>query len=208
MASPNSSKGCAIYFGYGSNLWIKQMNIRCPESTLLGIGRLGSYNWIINERGYANVTEINASNPPIDTRFPETWGLVYKLSETDEKRLDRNEGVPYAYTKESLDVDFWPAEETSETKNRIDVMNGSQKRKMLVYVDRKRLAQDQPQKEYIYRMNMGIEDALKLVVPNGYIEHVVRKFIPINEDLDDQNEKLALKQSQEFQDPGTYNRDD
>lgn len=29
-----------LYFGYGSNLWIDQMNRRCPESRYVGIGLL------------------------------------------------------------------------------------------------------------------------------------------------------------------------
>jgi hypothetical protein len=29
-----------LYFGYGSNLWIDQMNRRCPESKLVGVGLL------------------------------------------------------------------------------------------------------------------------------------------------------------------------
>jgi len=29
-----------IYFGYGSNLWIDQMNRRCPENKYVGVGLL------------------------------------------------------------------------------------------------------------------------------------------------------------------------
>jgi hypothetical protein len=33
----------SIYFAYGSNLWIDQMNRRCPEHKYIGIGIL--HNW-------------------------------------------------------------------------------------------------------------------------------------------------------------------
>jgi hypothetical protein len=29
-----------LYFGYGSNLWRDQMNRRCPENRLIGVGEL------------------------------------------------------------------------------------------------------------------------------------------------------------------------
>lgn len=30
----------SVYFGYGSNLWIDQMNRRCPENKFVGVGLL------------------------------------------------------------------------------------------------------------------------------------------------------------------------
>jgi hypothetical protein len=199
-----------IYFGYGSNLWAKQMHTRCPDSTFLGIGRLASHNWIINSRGYANVARINASTPPVDAGFPEAWGAVYRLSGSDEARLDRNEGVPYAYTKERLGVEFWPVREAAgeeEGGREGEGRTGGKQMTMLVYVDYRRAAWGRPQEEYVYRMNRGIEDALRWGVPRGYVERVVRKFIPGAEGLDGgRSEVLALKQAEEFVDPGTYTR--
>ncbi|KAL1648495.1 hypothetical protein SLS58_002250 [Diplodia intermedia] len=58
-----------LYFAYGSNLWLDQMHRRCPSSVYLGVGRLHGSNssntgwrWIINERGYANVVEVELSS--------------------------------------------------------------------------------------------------------------------------------------------------
>lgn len=133
------------YFGYGSNLWKDQMNKRCPKSAYIGIARLNGYRWIINERGYANVVETSDTS----TRSTNVvWGLVFTLQPNDEDKLDINEGVPEAYTKEDLFVDFWPS--TSEGKPKVS--EEPQRVKLLVYIDRKRLEPDVPKKEYIYRM--------------------------------------------------------
>ena len=168
-----------IYFGYGSNLWKQQMTLRCPKSEYLGIARLNRYQWIINERGYANVVEVT---DPKNTSSNEVWGLVYSLQPSDEENLDINEGVPEAYTKEDLSVDYWPAQKDGPPK----VKDKPQQMDMLVYVDRKRMEPDVPKKEYIYRMNMGIKDAGGEGMPETYVQDVMRRFIP-----DEEDEKVA-----------------
>lgn len=162
-----------IYFGYGSNLWKQQMRQRCPTSEYLGIARLNSYRWIINERGYANVVQIE-KNVERSKYCNEVWGLVYSLEKSDEERLDLNEGVPTAYTKEDLNVDFWEADNGRTP----DTGKKPQRTSMLVYINRKQVSPDKPKTEYIYRMNMGIKDALKEGVPEKYVEKVMREFIP------------------------------
>lgn len=181
-----------IYFGYGSNLWKDQMIKRCPTSKYLGIARLNGYYWLINDRGYANVVE--AKNNYSTGTLNETWGLVYSLQEEDEERLDVNEGVPFAYTKENLTVDFWPNQRNSPPNTR-DTPKSTE---MLVYIDRNRVEPDQPKKEYIYRMNMGIKDAVKEGMPEIYVDEVLRKFIP---DVTDETvAEFASQQAVFFQD--------
>lgn len=38
MAEPTK-----IYFGYGSNLWIDQMNRRCPQNVYIGVALLNDW---------------------------------------------------------------------------------------------------------------------------------------------------------------------
>ncbi|CBX90669.1 hypothetical protein LEMA_P057030.1 [Plenodomus lingam JN3] len=191
-----------IYFGYGSNLWLHQMHIRCPESTYLGIARLSNYHWIINERGYANVVESSDSSPESASKASSyanvVFGLVYSLSPCDEARLDRNEGVPVAYTKEKLECDFWKG--TTETK--VDTKGpADEKVKMLVYIDRQRTAPDEPREEYIYRMNQGITDAVKMGVPKEYVNEVMRKYIPAEHHTASKSiEDFAKGQAVQFKD--------
>lgn len=193
-----------IYFGYGSNLWLHQMTTRCPTSTYLGVARLPNYQWIINDRGYANVVEVTDSNSTSMSPYDDVvFGLVYSLEAEDEKRLDKNEGVPVAYTKEMLQCEFWP----SDTEHKVDTSKDPEKKEdMLVYIDRNRVQPDKPREEYIYRMNQGITDAVKLGVPEEYVRDVMRKYIPAQEDDDGkegEREKMAefaRGQAAEFRD--------
>lgn len=184
-----------IYFGYGSNLWLHQMATRCPTSTYLGVARLPHYTWLINDRGYANVVEANSSSHHYSD---EVYGLVYSLLPEDEKRLDRNEGVPVAYTKELIPCEFWPG----SVHEKVNVSEPSlEKRNMLVYIDRNRTSPDKPREEYVYRMNQGIRDAIERGVPEEYVIDVMRKFIPEGNDAEDERiGKFAKTQAAQFRD--------
>jgi hypothetical protein len=191
FAMPSSSSKPTIYFGYGSNLWKDQMTQRCPSSPYLGIARLNGYRWLINNRGYANVAQ------PVDSDQKDSdvvWGLVYSLEAEDERQLDLNEGVPFAYTKELLTVDYWPASNGSKPGTDGEAVE----KEMLVYIDRKRVEPDKPKKEYVYRMNMGIKDAVGEGMPQSYVDEVMRKFIPDEEDKD--VEGFARQQAVFFED--------
>lgn len=184
-----------LYFGYGSNLWKDQMLKRCPTSTYLGIARLNGYRWIINNRGYANVIQPSSNNN--DKRETDSvWGLVYSLEADDQRNLDINEGVPYAYTKETMTVDYWP----SSSGSRPNATADTEEKEMLVYIDRKRTRPDRPRKEYIHRMNMGTKDAVAEGMPLSYVKDVMRKFIPDNDHVNAKVKERARKQAVMFED--------
>jgi gamma-glutamylcyclotransferase len=199
-----------IYFGYGSNLWLHQMSIRCPSSQYLGIARLNDYKWLINDRGYANIVEtssnVTTSTSTSSSNSPNNvvFGMVYSLNEEDEKKLDKNEGVPVAYTKESLRCDFWSAGKPThpmDKHSKVEVSEPpSTTQDMLVYIDRQRVTPDGPRKEYVYRMNRGIDDALELGVPKNYVDEVMRKYIPADEGGEKSMEEFAAKQAAQFRD--------
>ncbi|OCK86011.1 hypothetical protein K432DRAFT_342062 [Lepidopterella palustris CBS 459.81] len=198
MAAPQTTiqpSSQTLYFGYGSNLWLHQMHLRCPTSKYLGVARLPEYRWIINQRGYANVVSCPANE------MDEVYGLVFSLLPADEDRLDVNEGVPHAYTKEILTVNFWPGE-PSVKDGWVDVRGKAQKRDVLVYVDRKRVDEYRPQKEYVYRMNMGIGDALRMGVPTEYVDRVMRPYIPEEKGRgkgeENELEEVAMRQAKNF----------
>jgi gamma-glutamylcyclotransferase len=192
-----------VYFGYGSNLWRQQMAERCPESIFVGIGRLSGYRWQINDRGYANVVELQPDETTSKAHTNDfkdvVYGLIYTLTALDEARLDVNEGVPFAYTKETLTVDFWPAQST-ESSAIIDTVAEPEKKDMLVYINRKETKDSKPKKEYIVRMNHGIDDALAAGVPEGYVNEVIRKSIPpIDEkDIDQDLKEQVKRQARNF----------
>ena len=138
-----------LYFAYGSNLWRKQMRVRCPDHKEIGIGVLRGYRWIISARGYANI---------ISSQSDVVHGKIYKLTAADERNLDRYEGVANgAYRKEILMV---------------EVVHG-QCLSCLVYVDPVE-EEGKPREEYVERLNKGFADAR---VPAGYVDLYLRKFL-------------------------------
>lgn len=138
-----------FYFAYGSNMWAKQMQKRCPDHQVVGSGVLKGYRWIINTRGYANIVK---SSPSI------VRGVVYKISDADEQALDRHEGVASGlYRKELLSVGV-----------------GDSSLHCLVYVDPIE-EEGLPKAEYIQRINMGMEDA---GLQSEYVQNSIRRFIP------------------------------
>jgi gamma-glutamylcyclotransferase len=138
-----------LHFTYGSNLWRKQMKDRCPDHRVIGNGVLRGYRWIISTRGYANV---------VKSKTDEVHGVIYEISESDERSLDCWEGVQSgAYRKEMMPVEF-----------------EGQSRECLVYVDPVE-EEGKPKQEYIERINKGIFDSK---LPQEYIDRYVRKFIP------------------------------
>lgn len=191
-------RSTTLYFGYGSNLWLEQMSLRCPASRYEGIARLPNYRWIINDRGYANVVSSSSETEFAAPITDVVYGVVFSLTQEDEDRLDINEGVPQAYTKEYLTVDFWPGD-LRRKEGWVDITERPQEKEMLVYIDRKRVTDSVPKTEYIYRMNLGIQDTLSLGIPKDYVDKVIRPFIPKEGDYRDVHE-LARRQALAFED--------
>ncbi|KAJ7074197.1 Butirosin biosynthesis, BtrG-like protein [Mycena amicta] len=146
-----------LYFGYGSNLWVHQMDNRCPEHNLLGAARLRDWRWIINTRGYATI---------VPSEGDHVYALLYELNAKDEETLDQYEGVPYSYRKEILQVEYLGA---NGAANNVAA---------LVYVDIDHPEEGPPRTEYVRRMNMGIVDAIEHGIPKEYIDQYLRPFIP------------------------------
>ncbi|KAL7930998.1 hypothetical protein V8C35DRAFT_310978 [Trichoderma chlorosporum] len=182
-----------LYFAYGSNLHIKQMNRRCPNSKYIGTARLCNYRWQINERGYANVTQ--AEGHWVD-------GLVYEIDDIDEAKLDINEGVAKnAYTKRYMTVLLHRAQSTLYRRpvawivekggpaavgrqaklvaqGRRETSLSHWQGDVLIYVNPNCTLDSNPKEEYVNRINLGIADARALGVDEDYIRNCIRPFIP------------------------------
>ena len=138
-----------FYFAYGSNLWRNQMKDRCPDHRVIGNGVLKGYRWIISTQGYANI---------VKSKRDEVHGVIYEISESDERSLDRFEGVHSgSYRKEMMMVEV-----------------DGQSQECLVYVDPVN-GEGNPKEEYIERINKGISDSK---LSQKYIDYYIRKFIP------------------------------
>ncbi len=88
-----------LYFAYGSNMDCAQMRRRCPSAHFVGVAKLPDHSLAFSRKstkrgcGVADVVEKTGH---------DVWGVVYEIADPkDVSNLDRSEGVPSAYTKES-----------------------------------------------------------------------------------------------------------
>lgn len=97
------------YFAYGSNMDKQQMRERCPQSKEIEKAELIGYEFFINARGVANVRQKEGG---------KVLGIVYEISEEDEKELNSREGVQYGTNIQvhspELDAFYYVAKETAD----------------------------------------------------------------------------------------------
>lgn len=89
--------------------------------------RLKGFRWIIYQRGFANIVEVDGHKEEGDDEKEEkgkegdyrnqVWGMMYSLEEKDEKLLDEREGVPVAYRKEWIECEFWTVPEDAASSS-------------------------------------------------------------------------------------------
>ena len=82
-----------FYIAYGSNLSVPQMAQRTPDAEIVGTAILKG--WRLLFRQYATIKKNSKFDTPV---------LIWKISEQDEKNLDRYEGFPRFYVKKNLKV--------------------------------------------------------------------------------------------------------
>ena len=85
-----------LYFAYGANLNTENMEIRCPNATLIGTGMLDNFAFLCTTKGVASIEPFHGS---------VVYGAIWELTQEDEAFLDLFEGVKGGwYTKEYLMV--------------------------------------------------------------------------------------------------------
>jgi len=86
-----------LYFAYGSNLDVPQMQHRCAEAVrLVTPGCLRGYALAFNE--YSSSWGGGVADVVVAPQ-QEVWGLVYDVSLAGLERLDVYEGYPHLYTR-------------------------------------------------------------------------------------------------------------
>ena len=88
-----------LYFAYGSNMNLNQMAFRCPDAEVVDTVRLEGYRlaFCMNGGGNGVATIIPAEGSCVD-------GVLWRISEQDERHLDHYEGFPYLYGKEQWEI--------------------------------------------------------------------------------------------------------
>jgi len=87
-----------LYIAYGSNLNLKQMARRCPTATVVGATTIKNYRLLFRGGHDSAVATIE---PAIGEEVPV---LIWELTAADEDALDRYEGWPFLYRKETLKI--------------------------------------------------------------------------------------------------------
>ena len=75
-----------LYLAYGSNLNVKQMEIRCPRAKIMGSFLLPNYKLVF--RGVADIEESEGDYCPVG---------LWKITRKCLGALDRYEGYPTLY---------------------------------------------------------------------------------------------------------------
>ena len=84
-----------LYFAYGSNINLEQMELRCPNAQVVGAVTLNDYELQFRGYGFATIAPRKGS---------VVHGLLWKLTPACEQALNRYEGYPRHYTQESVTV--------------------------------------------------------------------------------------------------------
>lgn len=172
--TPKTNNETLLYFAFGSNLSSTQMRARCPGAAATGLAFLPGYDFIVNERGYANVVPTAG-----DGSGGGVYGVLYRLgSPAEKRRLDQYEGVPWAYEDLVLDVELVDSGGITAAAA-ADAAGAKTTVQALVYVDRLRVSPAAPKDEYVARMNLGIDEATaEWGLPGDYVRDVMRRYIP------------------------------
>lgn len=86
------------YLAYGANLDLEIFARRCPESKFLGTGILDDWRLMFKgemPNSYATIEPWRGFSVPY---------VLWEISESDERELDRYEGFPNHYQKNSVGV--------------------------------------------------------------------------------------------------------
>ncbi len=83
----------SYYIAYGSNMSVEQMKYRTPDAQIVGTAILKG--WRLLFRQFATIERKAGFKTP---------ALIWRISEQDEKNLDKYEGFPRFYVKKKLNV--------------------------------------------------------------------------------------------------------
>lgn len=88
------------YIAYGSNLNIPQMRMRCPRARIIGTSVIEDYQLLFKGSktgSYLTIEPMEGAKVPV---------VIWEVTETDEKALDRYEGYPNFYYKKEMTLDI------------------------------------------------------------------------------------------------------
>ena len=87
-----------LYLAYGSNLNLEQMANRCPTAKVVGNSKINGYRLLFrgaHAGAVATIEPFKGESVPV---------LAWEITPADEAALDRYEGGPFLYRKETIKV--------------------------------------------------------------------------------------------------------
>ena len=84
-----------LYFAYGSNINLEQMDYRCPDATVVGPVVLENYELLFRRGGFATIAPKEGGR---------VHGLLWSITPECERSLDFYEGYPRFYDKQTVTV--------------------------------------------------------------------------------------------------------
>ena len=94
-----------LYIAYGSNLNVRQMKTRCPNAKILGTAKMKGWELLFKgskSGSYLTIEKKENGIVPV---------VIWEVSESDEKALDRYEGYPTFYYKKDIKVQYKASEQ-------------------------------------------------------------------------------------------------
>ena len=89
-----------LYFAYGSNMNLRQMNIRCPDAKALKIVVLNDF-----ALAFRGGNEGNGVATILPRKGSNVKGVLWSITADCKKALDRYEGYPHLYGRTSILVE-------------------------------------------------------------------------------------------------------
>lgn len=92
------------YVAYGSNLNKRQMSSRCPSAEAIGTADIRGWR-LLYRRTYLTIEPKQGCHVPVG---------IWKVTESDERNLDRYEGYPRFYIKRDFNLEVAKTDGTKE----------------------------------------------------------------------------------------------
>ena len=168
------------YFGYGSNMLTKKLQSpkRCPSAVPIGICKIKKHSLKFHKVSHANqngIPDVSGKGDmiPSESETDEVYGVLFKILEREEKKLDKAEGYPdYGYDKKKIDV--------ITTK-------GEKYRSVMYFATDK----DPKKKPYHWYKEQVVQGAKEHGLPEDYIKKI--KAVESIPDQDQEREKIQSK---------------
>jgi len=84
-----------LYFAYGSNINLEQMDYRCPDASVVGPVVLEGWELLFRRGGFATIAPKEGGT---------VHGLLWSITRSCERSLDLYEGYPRFYDKRMVTV--------------------------------------------------------------------------------------------------------